>query len=74
MPLIVYCTAALTSLLDSVSYITFFMEWRIESTLNYETENCHYTPVCDVAEIDLLFGSNQITIIILPLSLDFFSK
>ena len=30
MPLIVYCTAALTSLSDSVSYITFlFPEWRI---------------------------------------------
>ena len=30
MPLIVYCTAVLTSLSDSVSYITFlFLEWRI---------------------------------------------
>ena len=32
MPLIVYCTAVLTSLSDSVSYITFlFSEWRIAS-------------------------------------------
>ena len=31
MPLIVYYTSALTSLSDSVSYITFlFSEWRIE--------------------------------------------
>ena len=30
MPLIVYCTAALTSLSDSIRYITFlFSEWRI---------------------------------------------
>ena len=30
MPLIVYCTAVLNSLSDSVSYITFlFSEWRI---------------------------------------------
>ena len=30
MPLMIYCTAALTLFSDSVSYITFlFSEWRI---------------------------------------------
>ena len=34
MPLIVSCAAALTSLSDSVSYITFlFSEWRISCSL-----------------------------------------
>ena len=32
MPLMIYCTAALTSFSDSISYITFsFLEWRIHS-------------------------------------------
>ena len=30
MPLMIYCTAALTSFSDSISYITFlFSKWRI---------------------------------------------
>ena len=30
MPLMIYCTAALTSFSDSISYITYlFSEWRI---------------------------------------------
>ena len=34
MPLVTYCTAALISFSDSVSYIAFlFMEWRIGSSL-----------------------------------------
>ena len=34
----IYCTAALTSLPDSVSYITFlFSEWRIRSDIDRPT-------------------------------------
>ena len=41
MPLIVYCTAALASLSDSVSYITFlFSEWRIPSLSNNSRNFC----------------------------------
>ena len=37
MPLMIYCTAALTSFSDSVSYITFlFSEWRIPTLLTFE--------------------------------------
>ena len=30
----IYCTAALTSFSDSVSYITFFSRWRITSEIS----------------------------------------
>ena len=35
MPLMIYCTAALTLFSDSISYITFlFSEWRIANSIH----------------------------------------
>ena len=43
MPLIVNCTAALTSLSDSISYITFlFSEWRIQVKILFLAENIFF--------------------------------
>ena len=39
MPLIICCTAALASLSDSISYITYlFSEWRIQHSTNMHSE------------------------------------